>query len=200
MATFEEKIQLLLKQTALNYMTYKRNEDDERMAKSVLFADKLIKKEFTIGFAGHFSAGKSSMINALTGDQLLPSSPIPTSANVVKVRKAVDDYAIAYLVDDEPVKFDADYDIKTVKEFAKNGALVSQIEIGHSQSVLPEGVTVMDTPGVDSTDDAHRMSTESALHLADIVFYVMDYNHVQSELNFQFTKTLMKYNPRLFNR
>lgn len=198
MATFEEKIQLLLKQTALNYMTYKRNEDDERMAKSVLFADKLIKKEFTIGFAGHFSAGKSSMINALTGDQLLPSSPIPTSANVVKVRKAVDDYAIAYLVDDEPVKFDADYDIKTVKEFAKNGALVSQIEIGHSQSVLPEGVTVMDTPGVDSTDDAHRMSTESALHLADIVFYVMDYNHVQSELNFQFTKTLMKYNPNVY--
>ena len=198
MPTFEEKIQLLLKQTALNYMTYKRNEDDERMAKSVLFADKLIKKEFTIAFAGHFSAGKSSMINALTGDQLLPSSPIPTSANVVKVRKAADDYAIAYLVDDEPVKFDADYDIKTVKEFAKNGALVSQIEIGHSQSVLPDGVTVMDTPGVDSTDDAHRMSTESALHLADIVFYVMDYNHVQSELNFQFTKTLMKYNPNVF--
>ncbi len=138
------------------------------------------------------------MINALTGDQLLPSSPIPTSANVVKVRKAAEDYAIAYLVDDEPVKFDADYDIKTVKEFAKNGALVSQIEIGHSQSVLPDGVTVMDTPGVDSTDDAHRMSTESALHLADIVFYVMDYNHVQSELNFQFTKTLMKYNPNVF--
>ena len=42
----------------------------------------------------------------------------------------------------------------------------------------------MDTPGVDSTDDAHRISTESALHLADIVFYVMDYNHVQSELIF----------------
>lgn len=198
MANFEERIQLLLKQTALNYMTYKRNEDDERMQKSILFADKLIKKEFTIGFAGHFSAGKSSMINALTGDQLLPSSPIPTSANVVKVHKSKDNYAIAYLVDDEPVKFDADYDIKTVKEFAKDGALVSQIEIGHSQSVLPEGVTVMDTPGVDSTDDAHRMSTESALHLADIVFYVMDYNHVQSELNFQFTKTLMKYNPNVY--
>lgn len=42
------------------------------------------------------------------------------------------------------------------------------------------------------------MSTESALHLADIVFYVMDYNHVQSELNFQFTKTLMKHNPNVY--
>lgn len=48
----------------------------------------------------------------------------------------------------------------------------------------------MDTPGIDSTDDAHRIATESALHLADMVFYVMDYNHVQSELNFLFTKDL----------
>ena len=42
------------------------------------------------------------------------------------------------------------------------------------------------------------MSTESALHIADIVFYTMDYNHVQSELNFQFTKQLMKYNPNVY--
>lgn len=56
----------------------------------------------------------------------------------------------------------------------------------------------MDTPGVDSTDDAHAMSTESALHIADMVFYTMDYNHVQSELNFQFTKQLMKYNPNVY--
>ena len=51
----------------------------------------------------------------------------------------------------------------------------------------------MDTPGVDSTDDAHRLSTESSLHVADLVFYVMDYNHVQSGLNFTFTKNLMAY-------
>ena len=56
----------------------------------------------------------------------------------------------------------------------------------------------MDTPGVDSTDDAHRLSTESALHLADLVFYTMDYNHVQSELNFRFTKELMRYNSNVY--
>ena len=56
----------------------------------------------------------------------------------------------------------------------------------------------MDTPGVDSTDDAHRISTESALHLADIVFYVMDYNHVQSELNFMYTKNLLTHGVNLY--
>ena len=198
MTLFDEKIQRLLQQSALQYIIYKKNEDTERVEKLNLFARKLLQKEFVIGFAGHFSAGKSSMINALSGENILATSPIPTSANIVKVHKSDEDYAILYLHNEKPVKFEAGYDIKQVKELSKNGELVSQIEIGHSTSSLPLGVTVMDTPGVDSTDDAHAMSTESALHIADMVFYTMDYNHVQSELNFQFTKQLMKYNPNVY--
>ncbi|GLC86944.1 dynamin family protein [Lysinibacillus piscis] len=198
MNDFEQQLEGLLKQASLQYIIYQHNGDTERMEKTALFARKLQQREYVIGFAGHFSAGKSSMINALSGENLLASSPIPTSANIVKVHKSAEDFAIVYMHDDKPVKFEAGYDFKTVKELSKNGDLVSQIEIGHSASTLPLGVTVMDTPGVDSTDDAHRMSTESALHIADSVFYTMDYNHVQSELNFQFTKQLMKYNPNVY--
>src|SRR6185312_1671637 len=85
-----------------------------------------------------------------------------------------------------------------IKSFSKDGAAVSLVEIGHTESKLPDGITVMDTPGVDSTDDVHRLSTESALHLADLVFYTMDYNHVQSELNFRFTKELLRYNENVY--
>lgn len=198
MQSFENKMNQLLEQTALAFRLFKENEDVLRVNKTALFAQKIMDYEYTIGFAGHFSAGKSSMINALTGEQLLPSSPIPTSANIVKIHKAEEDFAVVYMQDQIPVKFSGDYDFDTVKEFCKDGESVSQIEIGHETSVLPKGVTVMDTPGVDSTDDAHRMSTESALHLADIVFYVMDYNHVQSELNFGFTKQLLTYNDDVY--
>lgn len=198
MINLDERIEQLLQQSSIQHTIYKQNNDIERMDKLNIFARKLLQKEYVIGFAGHFSAGKSSMINALSGENILATSPIPTSANIVKVHKSEEDFAILYLHDDKPVKFEAGYDIKQVKELSKNGELVAQIEIGHKGSSLPEGVTVMDTPGVDSTDDAHAMSTESALHIADIVFYTMDYNHVQSELNFQFTKELMKYNPNVY--
>ncbi|WP_303967284.1 dynamin family protein, partial [Sporosarcina ureae] len=66
-----------LQQTATYGQIFSNNEDDERKAKTTLLANKIIDKEYTIAFAGHFSAGKSSTINALTGDDLLPSSPIP---------------------------------------------------------------------------------------------------------------------------
>ena len=198
MTALDEQIKALLQQSSIQHTIYKQNDDTERTEKLNLFAQKLLQKEYVIGFAGHFSAGKSSMINALSGENILATSPIPTSANIVKVHKSEEDFAILYLHNDKPVKFEAGYDIKQVKELSKDGELVAQIEIGHKSSVLPTGVTVMDTPGVDSTDDAHAMSTESALHIADVVFYTMDYNHVQSELNFQFTKELMKYNPNVY--
>src|SRR5690606_15008797 len=120
-----------------------------------------------------------------------------TSANLVKVLKSSEDYAKVYSHSQKTLLFQAPYNFETVKAYCKNGD-VTNIEIGKKTSLLPKGVTIMDTPGVDSTDDAHRISTESALHLADIVFYVMDYNHVQSELNFIYTKKLLEYGTNLY--
>jgi len=158
---------------------------------------KLVKEECTLAFCGHFSAGKSSMINFLLGDQVLPSSPIPTSANTVKLQKG-DDFALVYYHEGEPNLFPAPYDYQTVKNFAKDGDSISSITISSSTFPLPPTCSIMDTPGIDSTDDAHRVSTESALHLADAVFYVMDYNHVQSEVNFLFTKELMDEGKKVY--
>ncbi len=176
---------------------FKQNGDYDRVDKVKKLLKKIHDNEFIAAFSGHFSAGKSTMINALIGERVLPSSPIPTSANLVKVHQATEDFAKVYYEKQPPLLFQSPYDFNTVKEYCKSGDVL-EIEIGRTDSDMPNGVTVMDTPGVDSTDDAHRISTESALHLADIVFYVMDYNHVQSELNFTYTKSLLKHGVKLY--
>ncbi|MFJ5623866.1 dynamin family protein [Peribacillus loiseleuriae] len=155
------------------------------------------KDEYVIAFCGHFSAGKSSMINFLLNKHLLPSSPIPTSANTVKVQKG-EDFAKVHFRKRKPVIFPAPYDYAAVKTFAKDGDAVSSITISSKDFPLPDACVIMDTPGIDSTDNAHRVSTESALHLADVVFYVMDYNHVQSEVNFLFTRELTEAGKSLY--
>ncbi len=171
--------------------------DEENATKVLQLIKKLHDSEYMIGFCGHFSAGKSSMINELIGEKLLPASPIPTSANLVKV-KSGKEYARVYYKQGEIIEYPAPYDYEVIKSYCKDGDTVNSIEISHENSKLPSGVTVMDTPGIDSTDDAHRVSTESALHLADLLFYVMDYNHVQSELNFLFTRELTERNKEVY--
>lgn len=163
--------------------------DEKNAKKAGQLLEKLLKKEFTVAFCGHFSAGKSSMINAIMGSQVLPSSPIPTSANVVSI-KTGKKAARIFFKHGKTIDFGPEYDINELKTYAVNGDEVETIELYHPSNLLGEVISIMDTPGIDSTDDAHKVSTESSLHLSDAVFYVMDYNHVQSEVNFQFTKEL----------
>ena len=195
--TIKQQDRDLIGKIAALYTFFKENHDHQNEQKAKQLASKFRDKEFSIGFCGHFSAGKSSMINALIGEKLLPSSPIPTSANLVKI-KSGGDYAKVYFKQGRPRIYPAPYDYEQVKTYCKNGDEISSIEISYSTAGFPEGVVIMDTPGIDSTDDAHRIATESALHLADIVFYVMDYNHVQSELNFLFTKQLTEAGKELY--
>ncbi|HEU4963224.1 MAG TPA: dynamin family protein [Bacilli bacterium] len=164
--------------------------DEANAAKMGELIAKLTDGEFAVAFCGHFSAGKSSMINKLLGAEILPSSPIPTSANIVKIMGGDEPAARAYLTGGDYLEFDVAKDLEKIKNYAADGETVERIEIAHPTDLLAPNLSVMDTPGIDSTDDAHKVATESALHLADAVLYVMDYNHVQSELNFSFTKTL----------
>lgn len=165
---------------------------------------KVTEDEVTIAFCGHFSAGKSSLINSLCGKKVLPASPVPTSANVVAIRNGPR-LAKIYQTEQEDRQ-----DLSSPKanpivampeeldEYCKNGEQYSFIEVWDEVPLLQEHAVLLDTPGVDSTDDAHKKATDSALHLADAVFYVMDYNHVQSENNLSFAKSLSDWGKPLY--
>lgn len=187
----------LLTKIAACHDFFQKNGDLETANKAKQLALKFSGGEYSVAFCGHFSAGKSSMINRLVGENLLPSSPIPTSANLVKV-KSGEEYAKVFFRKGRTLLYPAPYNYDRVKTYAKDGDEIESIEISHKTEKLPANAVIMDTPGIDSTDDAHRLATESALHLADLVFYVMDYNHVQSELNFLFTKELMEENKKVY--
>ena len=84
---------------------FHQNGDEERAEKAKKLIKKIHDNEFITAFSGHFSAGKSTMINSLIGEQILPSSPIPTSANLVKVHHAANDYAKVYYNLEKPLLF-----------------------------------------------------------------------------------------------
>ncbi len=193
----QETIRTLKGKLSTAYEYLLNQHDQENAGKVKQLARKLQSEEFAIAFCGHFSAGKSTMINRLIGENLLPSSPIPTSANLVKV-KAGEEYAKVFFKNEKPRLYLAPYDYNLVKNYCKDGDQIKEVEISHQDTELPSHTVIMDTPGIDSADDAHRIATESAIHLADLILYVMDYNHVQSELNFIFTKELTEAGKEVY--
>lgn len=179
------------------YKQFQLHDDQVQSKKALDLLGKLQSEEFVMGFAGHFSAGKSTLINTLIGEQILPSSPIPTSANLVKVKNGRE-YARVYFTKEDPIEVEQEYDLDTIKSFCKDGDAVREIEVSKPLSSIPEGVSIMDTPGIDSSNDADRIMTESALHMVDVLFYVMDYNHVQSEVNLAFLAEMKKRGKPLY--
>ncbi|WP_139491486.1 dynamin family protein [Brevibacillus dissolubilis] len=175
----------------------KRANDNTHAVKLQQLIDKTRNTEMSIAFCGHFSAGKSTMINTLLGKELLPSNPIPTSANVVKIRGG-EAAARVYTRNSGVLTFDPDTEMEALKKYAIDGDTVEWVEICYPGLFLDEKSSLLDTPGIDSTDAAHKVATESALHLADVVIYMMDYNHVQAEENFNFTKTLKDRNKPVY--
>ncbi|QHT61795.1 dynamin [Paenibacillus lycopersici] len=170
---------------------------DEGDARRLLdLRSKLDQGQLTVAFCGHFSAGKSTLVNRLCGTELLPSSPIPTSANVVSIMNGEAKATITKLVSGQEQTLEVP--IQDVNAYCKDGETVLSVSLSYPIPRLGGHTVLLDTPGIDSTDDAHRMATESALHLADVVFYVMDYNHVQSEINFTFAKQLKEWGKPLY--
>src|SRR5699024_6081468 len=154
--------------------------------------EKVAQNLLIIGFCGHFSAGKSSMINYLIGEDVLPASPIPTTAKLARISSHDEKYAQIYFENSHPIQLSYPYDLDTVDAFIPEGDEIMSFEISHPFKQFPKGITFLDTPGIDSTDDAHRIATESSLHLADVICYVTDYNHVLSQMNFTFLKQLQQ--------
>lgn len=193
------------------------DQDDSKAAASIAdLQGKAEAGELTLAFCGHFSAGKSSLINRLCGKKVLPSSPVPTSANVVAIRNGSRQAKIhrtAPISNQGELSDQPNHEIDAVNaaslypitvspdeldEYCKNGEQYAYIEVWEQVGLLQERAVLLDTPGVDSTDGAHKQATDSALHLADAVFYVMDYNHVQSENNLSFAKSLSDWGKPLY--
>ncbi|MCR2802948.1 dynamin family protein [Paenibacillus sp. SCIV0701] len=191
----EQSIEQALKQAA-GAMT--QAGDHTRAAQAGELGGKLTEGRLTVALCGHFSAGKSTLVNQLCGAKLLPSSPIPTSANVVSIRGGARAYAEVEKVTENGFKVQAEVPIDGLAQYCTDGEHYTSVSIVYPSELLGNDIVLLDTPGIDSTDDAHRMATESALHLADVVFYVMDYNHVQSEINFAFAKELKDWGKPLY--
>ncbi|WP_204193669.1 dynamin family protein [Staphylococcus sp. GDY8P47P] len=172
---------------------YKLKKEVEKSKNSTLVhtINQVIKKvylnQYTASFVGHFSAGKSTLINLLLEQDILPSSPVPTTSNTAIVSVSDKQGIIANLENQQYSK------LKTYDEVKKMNRLnvdVESVEINFPSAKFKNGFTLQDTPGVDSNVATHQSTTEQFMYTSNILFYTVDYNHVQSALNFQFIKRM----------
>ncbi|MBR4559912.1 MAG: dynamin family protein [Fibrobacter sp.] len=124
-----------------------------------------------IAFLGAFSAGKTSLINALLGLKL-PESPKPTTKSICLIEpdESVDsnEYFEDCGLDRQNISF---MDFQNLLNGDRNG--VAGVRIKPSE-VLPLGSVFIDTPGIDNTGSSEGDLTTAYLQFVDAAVICID--------------------------
>ncbi|MEE4534079.1 dynamin family protein [Bacillus velezensis] len=187
----------IFSRTGALYAQFLDHQDEKRADQLAAIMKKAADEEVYIAFTGHYSAGKSSLLNTLLGEDILPTSPIPTSANLVVIRHG-EDKVVLHTTDGAYAEIKGSYDKEQVQQFCKDGEQIETVEVYAGFKESEPYAAYIDTPGIDSTDEAHFLSAASVLHQADALFYVVHYNHVHSEENMLFLSSIKDRIPNLF--
>jgi len=129
----------------------------------------------TIAFIGEFNSGKSSLINALLGNDLLPTDIFQTTATINRVTYGPIERLEIIGHNDEVI---ARYDnISQLKEFnADKGDFKNIKWIKLFSPSLKEGLELIDTPGFNDPDPIRDKTFLSILPTADAIVLVGDVN------------------------
>lgn len=132
---------------------------------------------FSIVVLGEFSRGKSTFVNALMGEPLLPMDVLPETA-VIQVLHYAEKPGVEIVYRNGMVKQgEADRDfLKRFSVRAQQDAAddVEYLRIGYPSSFLQHQVVVVDTPGVSDMDEQRAEVTYGFLPQADMVLFLLD--------------------------
>lgn len=169
--------------------------------------DRLAEGRFQLAVLGQFKRGKSTLLNALLGEDILPSSVIPLTAIPTFIRYGQERSIHVHFQDQRKEEIypseNADWMSKTLLGYVsenvnpKNEKGVSYVEITHPSSILKD-VVLIDTPGIGST---HRHNTEMTLNFlpqCDAALFLVSVDPPITEVEVEFLRQVQEKVARVF--
>lgn len=173
--------------------------EESRRALSAI-AKKLAENEFCLVVAGQFKRGKSTFINALLGDDLLPTAIIPVTSIITEIRYG-ESLLINVIFNDgsrKEISCEELAQFVTEKNNPKNTKDVKIVEIFHPSPYLKNNIRLIDTPGVASIHSHNTDVTYSYLPNADAAIFLVSVDPPITDAEYHFLNDLKGFATRLF--
>ena len=137
--------------------------------------------ELEVGIVGITSSGKSSLINALMGERLLPEETRATTNLVVRCRKGAERSVTVVAKDGKRTRVSGQQltsawmgNLTSERMNPSNELGIAHLEWTNPGAALPEGLVLIDTPGLDACDfpEHTELVLRQLLPSLDIVLYI----------------------------
>jgi GTP-binding protein EngB required for normal cell division len=144
------------------------------LLRSVL--ERLEERSFHVAVFGRVSSGKSSLLNALLGLDLLPVGVTPVTAVPTRVRVGSPPSVRIQITTgaSESMGIEALAELASEESNPGNVRRVSRLEVVYPVADLPEGVVLVDTPGIGSLASAGATEAIAYLPRADLALLLVD--------------------------
>ncbi len=183
-------------------------EYDHGRRRLLVLKDRLIQGRFHLAVLGQFKRGKSTLLNALTGEAILPVGVVPLTAvptfiqfgKAPKIRvhceggRKVDEFigGSTHEMNTHLSRF------VTEEGNPQNRLNITEVQVDMPSRILAGGVVLIDTPGIGSTYKHNTLATLNFLQQCDAALFLISADPPITEVELEFLQQVRQKVPRLF--
>ncbi len=175
-----------------------QNEQIKRIALSNI--DKLSKQHLNLVVLGQFKRGKTTVINAMLGENVLPSAVVPLTSIITRLTYNENKTAQVRFYNErkKDIPFPEIGDYVTEKGNPDNTKGVDHVEIGYPSEYLRQGIVLVDTPGIGSTFAHNTAVAYNYLPSMDAGIFVVSGDPPLSEAEYTYLDSIKDYVAKIF--
>lgn len=161
---------------------------------------KLAKDRFHLVVLGQFKRGKTTFLNALLGDDVLPTGVVPLTSIVTLIEYA-EQMQITIYFEHGPTKqitLQELPDYVTEEGNPGNSKNVRHVTLAYPSAYLKDGVLLIDTPGVGSIYKNNTDETYKYLPMVDAAIFLLSSDQPISEAECEFLTKISQYAAKTF--
>jgi tRNA U34 5-carboxymethylaminomethyl modifying GTPase MnmE/TrmE len=171
-------------------------------------SERVLSGQFHLAVLGQFKRGKSTLLNALLGQDILPTAIVPATAIPTWISTGLTarvqvDFANAARIE-EIANTDAAGVSNFLSQFVtesnnpKNRLGVSKVRLEYPSSILTGGLVLIDTPGIGSTFQHNTKTTLDFLPQCDAALFLVSVDPPITGTEIEFLRQVCAHVSRVF--
>ncbi len=177
------------------------NENNEAGNERLLtVSEQLISNHFNLVILGQFKRGKTTLINSLVGNEILPSSVVPLTSIVTILKFGSEVRCTIFMNDgtEQNIRIEELHDYVTESGNPKNRRGVKCACIEYPIPLLEKGMQLVDTPGIGSTFLHNTETTYEFLDQLDAAVFLMSADVPISQVEKELLETIKCSTQKIF--
>lgn len=160
---------------------------------------------FDVVVCGEVKKGKSSLLNAIVGENILPVNVEIATSQVFRIMNSSSESYYLVFTDgtkksisrEELSKYGSQVDAELHGEPIFQNHTLAYIEVNMPVQFLPQGVNLVDTPGLGAMYKSHEWITQNYVQKASAVVFVMDPERPLVEKEKEFILKVLDITPHI---